>query len=434
VNRQANQKWIYWALIGGSTVIVVLGYLLVFSYQTKKGGAKQNPEIQTNGNSKSPSTDLANPKAKWNNLPDSQKLEAYKALNSLFNMLAARSDKLPSASKFLQNAIDTGDKVKILQAFTDIYSRTWKMSEVIPALKGFLNDPDPYVRLNAAHDLFIVGDQSGYDTLLALVQSKDPIPGLEGGWEVRIEAASILAQFRQTDATQAIYNLYQQTKSGNFISALQTLVPDQVGALIPPKDYYNDPLSIRDYGIENDRQFLPQITSTFYNTGKPDVKAAAAWAMATMTYDENAINYLVQTAQAGLNDPSELGNLSERAVISYLGSIQTPVAKQTLEAALSSSDPAVVQTAIVNLNYNQGGSDKAVQVIADQLNDSAHATLPWDFTLNMATQLIDNPQIQAAGQVFSKTDATGDWQLYTVERKNWSIHNWINGYLIKLNK
>jgi HEAT repeat protein len=426
-----KKKLIYLAVaVISGTIIFVVGYLIVFYWHIKSGEPKQNPQVQTT-HKQTQTVDLANRKAKWDNLPDSQKIEGYKALNSLFNTLAERSDKLPSASKFLQNAIDTGDKVTILQAFTDIYSRTWKMSEVVPALNGFLNHPDPYVRLNAAHDLFIVGDQSGYNALLALVKTKDPIPGLEGGREVRIEAASILAQFDQTDAVEAIYNLYQQTKSGDLIVALQKLIPDQVGALIPPKNYYNEPLAIRDYGIENDRQFLPQITSTFHNTPRSDVKAAAAWALATMTSDENAINYLVQTAQTYLSDPSQSGSTNERDIIKYLGSIQTPAAKQTLEAALNSSDPSVVQTAIVNLIYNQGGSDKAVQVIANQLNDSTHAMLPWDFTMNMATQLINNPEIQAAGQVFSKTDATGEWQLYTVERKNWSPNNWMGGYILK---
>jgi hypothetical protein len=164
------------------------------------------------------------------------------------------------------------------------------------------------------------------------------------------------------------------------------------------------------------------------------VKVAAAWALATMTNDQNAINYLVQEGQTGLTNPSAVDGPTERSVIQYLGSIQNPAAKQTLESALSSSDPTIVQTAIVNLIYNQGGSDKAVQVIANQLNDPAKATLPWDFTLNMAAQLTSNPTIQSAGQSFAQHDATGDWQTYTVERQNWPINNWINNYVVKLKK
>lgn len=144
-----------------------------------------------------------------------------------------------------------------------------------------------------------------------------------------------------------------------------------------------------------------------------------------MTNNQNTINYLVLAARAGLKESDNTGEPLKSKLVSYLGTIQNPAAKQTLEAALSSTDPMVLEAAITNLIYNQGGSDKAVQVIANQLKNSTRATLPWDFTMNMATQLLDNPKIQAARQKFSQTDVTGEWQLYTVERKNWSVYNWL---------
>lgn len=138
------------------------------------------------------------------------------------------------------------------------------MSEAIPLLKTYLNDPNPYVRLSVANDLFIVGDNSGYSALLALVQEKTAIPGLGGGdLDVRIQAAKILGQYRQTNATQAIYNLYQRTKKGELIQVLQILAPNRVGTLIPSTDYYADFSSIRDYEIENDKQFIPKSPQHF---------------------------------------------------------------------------------------------------------------------------------------------------------------------------
>jgi HEAT repeat protein len=50
---------------------------------------------------------------------------------------------------------------------------------VIPVVKMFLNDPNPYVRYNAANDLFIVGETDGYATLLALVEASNRIEGIE---------------------------------------------------------------------------------------------------------------------------------------------------------------------------------------------------------------------------------------------------------------
>ena len=428
--RTLKMKWIYGALITGA-VILVLGCLLWSSYPATTGGVKQNPPAQTAQTNSSAST--TKPKVKLDNLSDSQKAEGAKELNFLFNKLANGSEEIHPASKYLQKAIDTGDKSKILQAFTRLYwSRLWPMSEVIPTLKGFLNNQDPFVRYLAAETLFKVGDQSGYSTLLALVQSSDPIEGI--GQDVRIQAAEDLAQFGQTDATQAIYNLYQQTNSGDLIRALTTLQASEAASIVQSKGFFAVPSAMHYYGQAGVQQFVPQITSTFYNTQQPDLKVAAAWALATLTGDQNAISYLVQEAQAGLNNPSQVNDLTERSAIEYLGTIQTPAAKQTLESALSSSDPTIVQTAIVNLIYNQGGSDKAVQIIANQLDNPTQATLPWDFTLNVAAQLTSNPTIQSAGQVFSKTDATGQWQTYTVERQSWPVSNWIGGYVVKLNK
>ena len=218
---------------------------------------------------------------------------------------------------------------------------------------------------------------------------------MDEGQDIRIQAASTLAQFRQEDAAAAINLLYQQTQNGELIADLQIVAPNQVGAWTSPKEYFNDPLSIRDYALENDEQFLPQITATFQKTTKPDVKAAAAWALATMTDDPVAINYLVKQSQIGLSESNQSQYVDEKTIISYLGTIQAPVAKDALEAALDNkaSNPNVIQTAIVNLIYNQGGSDKAVQVVANQLRDPAQAKLPWDFTLGIAAQLLNNSQI-----------------------------------------
>ena len=336
--------------------------------------------------------------------------------------------------KYLHDEIASGDKGRILRAFHDaVYMQYWPKSDVIPVLKGYLNDSDPFVRYLAAQDFFIMGDNEGYSTLLGLVQSNAPLEGLEGTGDLRVQAATILAQFRQTDASQAIYNLYQQTKSGDLIAALATLGSPQAATLTEARGYFSDASSLAFYGQAGATQFIPQITSTFNSTQNLDVKAAAAWALATMTNDSNAIGYLVQQAQAGLSNPNQPG-VNEEALISYLGSIQTPAAKQTLEAALGSTDPAVVQTAAVNLVFNQGGSEKVNQMVAAQLTGPPNL-LGADMALNLAPQLLNDPQVQAAGQYFSQHDGSGAWQRATVDRANWSTYNWMSGlYIAKPSK
>jgi len=432
-----KKNWIYGAAMAAIIVVVVIGCVLWFSYPATTGGIKQNPPGPTAKTK--PSVNTAQSQANQAALSAATPEEKRQAAEAIFKILSHGSEEIHPASKYLQKAIDTKDQSQILAALSRLYwSGLWKMSEVIPTLKEFLNNPDPFVRYHVAETLFKVGDQSGYSTLLALVQSPTPI--LEdgdddmpnGGGDMRIDAARLLAQYGQTDAANAIASLYSTNNNVYLSQALADMGVPLPGEKQLP--FVPASLAITEYAKVGATQFIPQITSTFYNTQQPDVKVAAAWALATMTNDQNAINYLVQEAQTGLTNPSAVDDMTERNVIKYLGSIQSPAAKQTLEAALSSSDATIVQTAIVNLIYNQGGSDKAVQVIANQLTDTAHATLPWDFTLSVAAQLTSNPTIQSAGQTFAQHDAIGNWQLYTVERQNWPINNWIGGYVVKLNK
>jgi HEAT repeat protein len=333
----------------------------------------------------------------------------------------------------LRQAVASGNPVTISRAFSDAEgSQAWKMKEAIPTMQSYLSNTNPFVRYVAAEKLYLFGDQSGYSTLLALVQS--PAPVITDGQDIRIDAATTLAKYRQTDATEAIFALYQQTKNGELIEALQKLAPDQVGKLIPPKEYYSDPLAIRDYGLENDRQFLPQITASFQNSSKPDVKAAAAYALATMTGDQAAIDYLLQQSKIGLSGSDQSHYVDEKAIVSYLGTIHTLAAKKALEEALECKDPdpSVARIAAANLVFNQGGSSEVNQMVVGELTGSLNP-LGTDLALNLGYQLIDDPQIQAAGEKFSKYDVTGDWQIYTGDRKNWPIYNWIDNYVINLN-
>jgi hypothetical protein len=91
----------------------------------------------------------------------------------------------------------------------------------------------------------------------------------------------------------------------------------------------------------------------------------------------------------------------------------------------------VVQCAIVNLLYNQGGSEKAKGVLAEALN-LKRMNLPWDWVWQVAAQFKDDPQIKAAGARFAQTDVTESWQLWTCDRQNWPIYNWIDGCVLKL--
>lgn len=336
----------------------------------------------------------------------------------------------------LRAAVASGDDGNILRAFSKAtYRPEWKMSDAIPTMQSYLANPNPLVRCYAAKALYTFGDQSGYHTMLDLVNGDGPLIHFEH--DLRIDAIDTLVKYHQTAAAQAILALYSKADisqhwgselRGAVVAGLIQLAPD-LAKTLTTKDFYNEASSITDYGLIDDQQFLPQITSTFQTTQKVDVKMAAAWALATMKNDQEATNYLVQTAESMLQQshtPFEM-----RDIVKYLGTMSDPRVKPLLEKALDSDDASVVQCAIVNLLYNQGGSAKAKGVLAEALN-LKRMNLPWDFVWQVAAQFKDDPQIKAAGAHFAQTDVTGSWQLWTGDRQNWPIYNWIDGCVLKL--
>ena len=337
---------------------------------------------------------------------------------------------MPPVENYLRDEIASGDKARMLRAFDDlVYHQYWDKNDVVAALKTLLNDPLPFVRYLAGRDFLIMGDNEGYTALLGLVQSNTPLDGLSQ--DVRIDAANILAQFRQTNAITAIADLYKNTPNVQLSQDLANLGAQVPGE--PQMAYVASDLAITQYAKARATQFLPKITSTFYKTQNNDVKAAAAWALATMSNNQDAISYLIQQAQIGSSDPALAGSQEVRNAIRYLGTIQTPQAKQTLEAALGSTDSLVVQTAAANLVINQGGSDKVNQLVASELRGPPNS-LGADMALNLAPLLLKDPQVQAAGKAFTQHDGSGAWYRATVIQGTWPVYNWIDSYVVKLNK
>jgi hypothetical protein len=181
--------------------------------------------------------------------------------------------------------------------------------------------------------------------------------------------------------------------------------------------------------------FIPQITDAFQNSRDQDIKMAAAWALATLQGDQDSVKFLVQTAQLAINGSQQSIYTSNIEALKYLGSVQSPVAKAALEMALDSQNLPVLEIAMANLVFNQNGSAKATEKIISQLNGDTPPSNQIGVTLllNMAAKMQNDPGIAAAGERYSVGDGY-DWQLYTVERKNWPIYNWMWDYTHKINK
>lgn len=346
-----------------------------------------------------------------------------------------------AASMGLGEAVKTKDQGNILRAFgRAIHSQGAKMSEVVPILKGYLNDPDPFVRLNAAQDLLIAGDPSGVDALTALVKAPAPISGI--GKDVRVSASELLAQYQVTEATSAISDLFNRTQIGELLDALSRLGAQASNENDFPYVASNN--TILEYGEIGITRFIPQITLSFQNSRDLGVKVAATWALATMTGNKDAVDYLTSAANQAATGAVVLDGsdtaldiyTADQQALEYLGTIHTAAAKEVLEAALGSRNQTEMTVAEVNLIVNQGGSEAATKLLVNQLRETSlqNQQIGWDEALSLAALLTDDQQIRNAGKIYSQKSGDGSWELYTVERKNWPIYNWVWSYVIEVKK
>jgi len=374
-----------------------------------------------------------------NGVKNLHELKSGNDLQSLFSALKGVGlHEYPPVSKFLKDAISSGDKGEIQRAFHDAYfSRHWKMSEVVPALIEFTSDPDPFVRLNAAEALYAVGNHNGFKALVGIVLMGHPSEGI--GQDIRIEAAEELARFREQDAVGPITTLYSTTPSAEVSLSLANL-----GAQLPDATqlrFVASDLAIEEYAKAGMSRFLPQISAIFRNTSETRLKNASAWALASLSNDQSAIAYLAEASKPAIEataNPAQgvsiIGRrdlLESQQALKFLGSIQNPVAKETLVTALKSQIPEVVRIATVNLIFNQREAEQADAVVAAELSGEKHI-LGATLALNLAAQSND-PEVKAAGEKLARQEGSGLWDLFTVERKSWPIYNWIDDYVVKLN-
>lgn len=330
----------------------------------------------------------------------------------------------------LQSAVATKNHAEILRAFNDaIYSRDAKLSEVLPAIRSYLADSSPFVRLTAAKTLLTAGDRSGVDTLIDLVKAPEAIADEKS--DLRLEAASTLAHFRETSAADGIFQLYKDTSGSGLLSALATLGDSRLISELQGKGFVANKYSILRYGILQGPDFSAQLESVFNQHSDLEMKSATAWALARMGKQDYA-NYLVQIAQTSLDSGAKARSKMDPGTeaIKYLGSVDSANARQVLENALDSSNAVAVRYAAVNLLMNQTvPSDKARQLVLNELRGQENR-LGQDLTLNLAVNMADS-EIAAAGEAFQQRAGDHSWQ-YAVARKSWPIYNWIDSYVVAL--
>jgi hypothetical protein len=368
----------------------------------------------------------------------SRKMVEYGLGRFVDNLKAAGFREVPPIRVSLAAAVSSHDQAEILRAFNSaVYSPAYPGPEVTPLLKGYLNNPDPFVRLNAANDLTIMGDTGGEETLIALAKESSAIAGI--GQDVRMGAAETLAKYRVYAAIPAIQQLYAKTQYAQLLDDLSTLGAQSLDEETYP--YVESSNTIIEYGETKETRFLPQIALTFHKSRKKDLKVAAAWALVTLAGDQEALDFLLNAAQQISAEKDVLDGSSEGLdlfdadllALKCLGTIRTPAAKHVLEMALGSRTQLGISTALINMVLNQGGSDRANQLIVDQLElrGPPKNWQPWDIVIGLADMMPDNPKIQNALSDFARDRGNGSTNLNEVERGRWPAYPWADGYMVE---
>ena len=427
---KAREKTI---LIAGAIAVL----LYVFGFFVARS-PRQSASGETSPLTPAPATQSVTPEASSTVTTAATEQEQQNAMRRFLatftdGMKKAGIPVAPAVGERLREAVATKDHGEISRAFHEaIYGRWQKMAEALPAVRIYLSDPDPFVQYTAARTLYTAGDRSGFQMLLQMVAAKDAIP--EGNQDLRVEAARMLAMFREKKAIGEIVKLYSSTSGSGLLSALSTLGGQEIVSELEKQGFYANKFSIVRYGILQIQSFTPQIAATFQQTSNAELKNATAWALAR-TSDENYTNYLAEAAQPAIDaNPKGSQKFDEStAALRYLGSVQSPIAKQVLERALDSNNPVAVQYAVVNLLFNQpGGSEKAKQVVLRELRGEQRK-LGTELLLNVASKLQD-PEIRGAGEAFDQRSGDRSWKIYSVERRQWPIYNWIDDYVVVLNQ
>lgn len=330
----------------------------------------------------------------------------------------------------INKAIEKNDRSEIRHAFhVAAYSRSSKNSEIQEAFRSFLNYPNLSIRFLAAKYLYLTGNKSGKPVLINLIKKSEPL--IIDNIDYRILAAQTLAMYREQAAASAIIKLYESTKDGSLLSTLALLSTRLPGAEDFP--YVGKENALTEYGLIGADNWIPEMRKTFETSKDFHSRLGSARSLAQMTGETKYLDYLIEVTRKALANAKTTKETLK--AIKYIGSIDDPKASEILLEGLKSDSFEVVEHSVVNLIFNQSQGYEAVKkLILDELELANIKTfkLSEELKWNLIATISDY-EVQQAAKAYSKRTQLFDWEYYVVERKDWPIYNWVDGYVVKLN-
>lgn len=372
-------------------------------------------------------------------LPQSPEVRA--GLESVFaGMEKAGARRIEKPDQALKEAIASKDRRAISQALSDlIYSGNWSRDQMLAVLKDALKSKDPWLSVQAAERLYIIGDQTGRAELVKLMQRSDVITETSpayasGNYDLRVKAAEIAAKFRDHEAAQSVLMLYKQTKNRALLDDLVKVgAPEAVQLLKAASG--NQPSSelMELYGLSkaNGEASLFGSVQRDESLDMP-TRLAAAWANAQISNDEGSAKFVRDFVESQITNLTVDLSLARKAV-QYLGTLNDAVSITLLERiAKQSGSTDLVRVAAANLILNHSGHSSAgVELVIEELTRKP-TKLGIDLAVKLAAASPD-PRLKQAGQSFdARREGERIWKQQGADRAQWSLWGWVDDYVLAL--
>ena len=310
---------------------------------------------------------------------------------------------IPSCSE-----ANRGDQERLADLISGIENAgTPKREQGIKDVRTFLKSSDPQVRCDAARMLYEMKDRSGYDTLIEVLRSPDPVLG-NGGLDLRHFAARTFARYRERRAGEALLGLYAKTRSHEVGPAASTL---RLKGMVP---YLHESLrerlwytSVADLAVLESQNNQPLFKKLADNEeATPKQRAAAIFGLA-MSGDEASLERLIAVATNGKEAlPGNHDDLfiAEWHAATYLTNFRGERVVKVFEDMLTWKDKSVSPSiALAYLRYRYPQNKPSREIIKAGLQ-ARESSLGWDYTfLLQLARLSGDPELIALGK---QTDET----------------------------
>ena len=358
----------------------------------------------------------------------------------LAGMQKAGARRIEKPDQALNEAIASKDRRAISQALSElIYSGNWSRDQMLTVLKEALKNKDPWLCVQAAERLYIIGDLSGRAELVKLLQRGDAITETSpayasGNYDLRLKVAEIVAKFRDHEAAQSVLMLYKQTNNRALLDDLVKVgAPEAVQLLKSASG--NEPSSelMELYGLSKATGEASMLGSVQRDESLDmPTRLAAAWANAQVSNDEGSAKFVRDFVESQIAKLTVDLSLSRKAV-QYLGTLNDAASISLLErVAKQSGSTDLVRVATANLILNHSDQSSAgTELVVAELT-SKPTKLGIDLAVKLAAASTD-PRLIQAGQSFdARREGERIWKQQGADRVQWSLWGWADDYVLAL--